>query len=33
MNDRITYCDVIEDCSDCPIYAQTCDGRGEEECE
>lgn len=31
MTDRITYCDVIEDCRECPIYAQTCDGRGEEE--
>lgn len=31
MTDRITYCDVIEDCRDCPIYAQTCDGKEEEE--
>lgn len=30
MTDRITYCDVITDCRECPIYAQTCDGRGEE---
>lgn len=32
MTDIITYCDLY-DCEDCPIYAQTCDGRGEEECE
>lgn len=31
MTDRITYCDVIEDCRECPIYAQTCDGKDGEE--
>lgn len=31
MTDRITYCDVIDDCRECPIYAQTCDGKDEEE--
>lgn len=26
MTDIITYCDVIEDCKDCPRYAWECDG-------
>ena len=30
MTDIITYCDVIEDCKDCPRYADDCDGRGED---
>jgi len=29
--DILTYCDVIEDCKDCPRYADDCDGRGEDE--
>lgn len=31
MTDIITYCDVIEDCKDCPRYAWECDGREEDE--
>ena len=31
MNDVITYCDVVEDCAECPIYGNMCDGRGDDE--
>lgn len=31
MSDAITYCDVIEDCTECPRYADDCDGREERE--
>jgi len=27
--DYVTYCDVIEDCTQCPRYANDCDGRSE----
>lgn len=27
--ERVTYCDVIEDCTQCPRYADDCDGRSE----
>lgn len=26
MTDFITYCDVIENCADCPRYGDDCDG-------
>ena len=26
MTDIITYCDVIAECEDCPIYGNDCDG-------
>ena len=31
MTDRITQCDVVDCCEDCPRYADDCDGRGEED--
>ena len=32
MNDEIlTYCDVINDCTECPLYADNCDGRESED--
>lgn len=31
MSERIKFCDVIDDCADCPRYGDDCDGRGEEE--
>lgn len=27
MIDVIRFCDVIDNCADCPIYGDTCDGR------
>lgn len=27
MIDVIRYCDVIDNCADCPIYGDMCDGR------
>lgn len=31
MDDRITYCDIFEDCTECPRYADDCDGRESED--
>lgn len=31
MIDIIRFCDVIDNCADCPIYADTCDGRTDED--
>lgn len=31
MTDFITYCDVIQNCEECPRYGDDCDGRSEEE--
>lgn len=31
MSDVITYCDVIDDCTECPRYADDCDGRGDDD--
>jgi hypothetical protein len=29
--DRVTYCDVVECCEECPRYGDDCDGRGEDD--
>ena len=29
--DIVTYCDVIDDCEECPRYGDDCDGRGDED--
>lgn len=31
MCDVVTYCDVIENCEDCPRYADECDGRSDDD--
>lgn len=31
MIDVIRFCDVIDNCADCPLYADTCDGRTDED--
>ena len=31
MTDNIKLCDVIDNCVDCPIYADCCDGRGDDD--
>ena len=31
MTDNIKLCDVIDNCEDCPRYADDCDGRGEDD--
>ena len=29
--DIATFCDIFEDCKDCPRYGDDCDGRPEDE--
>jgi len=31
MTGVIRFCDVIENCEDCPNYGDVCDGRGDED--
>ena len=31
MIDIIRFCDVIDNCADCPIYGDTCDGRRDDD--
>ena len=31
MIDVIRFCDVIDNCADCPNYGDVCDGRGDDE--
>ena len=31
MSDNIKICDIIDNCEDCPRYADDCDGRGEDD--
>ena len=31
MSDNIKLCDIIDNCEDCPRYADDCDGRGEDD--
>ena len=31
MCDDIRICDIISDCTDCPLFAKSCDGRPDEE--
>jgi len=28
--DVVTFCELFDDCTDCPRYGDDCDGRGEE---
>ena len=30
MSDNIKLCDVIDNCEDCPRYADDCDGRSDD---
>ena len=31
MSDNIKLCDIIDNCEDCPRYADDCDGRGDDD--
>ena len=31
MSDRITYCDIFDDCRECPRCGNDCDGRESED--